>query len=116
MTLLFLLIHSSRSGVSQLSTQFGISLAEVNMKKFQSLIAMLVLITGIVVVWVVIKHREQKNVVTVDKVELNGNLHHAIVRSRTTQYTIFCQDIPEISCLQLQVAEKHPFNVAGIVL
>jgi hypothetical protein len=65
---------------------------------------------------VAINYREQKNVVTVDKVELNGSPHHAIVRSCTTQYTIFCQDIPEISCLQLHVAEKHPFNVAGIVL
>jgi hypothetical protein len=86
------------------------------MKKFQNPIALLVLIVGIVVVSALITHREQKNVVTVDKVELNGNLHHAIVRSRTIQYTIFCQDIPEISCLQLHVAEKHPFNVAGIVL
>ena len=61
-------------------------------------------------------HREQKDVVTVDKVELNGYLDHAIVRSRTAQYTIFCQDIPEISCLQLHGGEKHPFNLAGKVL
>jgi len=63
-----------------------------------------------------ISHREQKDLVTVDKIELNGNLHHATVRSRTMRYAVFCQDIQEVSCLQLHAGEKHPFRVTGTIL
>jgi hypothetical protein len=88
----------------------------VSVKKYKNLIVLLVLIIGIVVISVVINHREQTNVVTVDKVEVNGNLHYATVRSRSTRYTVFCQDIPAFSCLQLHVGEKYPFQLAGTVL
>ena len=86
------------------------------MKNSNNLIVLLFLIAAIIVTFVVISHREQEDLVTIDKVELNGNLHHATVRSRTTQYAIFCQDIPEILCLQLHAGEKHAFRVNGTVL
>jgi hypothetical protein len=88
----------------------------VNVKNVKYVVVLAFLFVAIVVILVVTSHPEQKDLVTVDKVELNGNLHHATVRSLTTQYAIFCQDIPEISCLQLHAGEKHLFRVNGTVL